>query len=238
MYLARAFLNPISRAVRSDLTDPTHLHRTVMRAFPDDSGPNAREQHGVLHRVDEDQRRGRLVLLVQSKTRPDFTRFPEGYFLDLADDLDLAASNALENPAVRDVGAERNRITVGDSFSFRLQANTTKRISKVDKATGAFTKNGQRVPVRGDEERFKWLARHALAAGFDVHPANVRITEVRGVSHAPRGEPRETARTFAGACFEGHLTVTNLEPFINALANGIGPAKAFGFGLLSIQRAR
>src|SRR4051812_3534674 len=99
MYLARAFLNPVSPAVRSDLADVMSLHRTCMRAFPDNSGPSARKQHGVLYRIDEDARRGRVVLLMQSATRPDFSQLPAGYFLDLGDDFDVAG--LADNPAIR-----------------------------------------------------------------------------------------------------------------------------------------
>jgi CRISPR system Cascade subunit CasE len=230
MYLVRAFLNPVSRAVRADLADVMGLHRTLMRAFPDNAGPSSRKQHGVLYRVDEDVRRGRVVLLVQSATRPDFARLPAGYILDLGDDFDLGAGVS-ENPAVRMVNEERERIVVDDRFAFRLRANTTKKIPKLDSATKAPTKNGKRVPVRGDDGRLAWLARHAQKGGFA--PEDVRVTEVPTRSG---GGGREL--TFAGAIFEGRLRVTNADAFRAALAEGIGPAKAFGFGLLSIQRAR
>jgi CRISPR system Cascade subunit CasE len=230
MYLARAFLNPVSRAVRTDLADAAGLHRTLMRAFPDDAGPTARQTHGVLHRVDEDARRGRFVLLVQSATRPDFARLPADYFLDLRDDFDLAASATAENPAVREIDEERAHIRPGDRFVFRLRANTTRKITKLDKATGAPTKNGMRVPVRGDDERLAWLARHAVKGGFRTE--EVRVIEVP--SRAGRGRDL----TFAGAAFEGELGVTDAGDFRAALAQGIGPGKAFGFGLLSIQRPR
>ena len=49
---------------------------------------------------------------------------------------------------------------------------------------------------------------------------------------------RERKLTLAGASFEGNLAVTDADAFRAALAAGIGPGKAFGFGLLSIQRAR
>jgi CRISPR system Cascade subunit CasE len=230
MYLARAFLNPVSPAVRADLADLASLHRTVMRAFPDDAGLSAREAHGVLHRVDEDARRGRFALLVQSATRPDLARLPAGYFLDLRDDLDLAGSGSHENPAVREVDKERERIRSGDLFAFRLRANTTRKITKLDEATGLPTKNGRRVPVRGDDGRLAWLARHAAKAGFQV--GDVRVLELPVRSSRGRG------LTLAGASFEGNLRVTDADAFRAALADGIGPGKAFGFGLLSIQRAR
>ena len=40
---------------------------------------------------------------------------------------------------------------------------------------------------------------------------------------------------FRAALLEGTLTVQNTQRFQYALENGIGPAKAFGFGLLSIS---
>lgn len=230
MFLARAFLNPASRAVRDDLVDAASLHRTVMRAFPNNTGGQAREAHGVLHRADEDARAGRFVLLVQSATRPDFSGMPDGYFLDLREGLDLAASSAAQNPAVRAIDEERQRICAGDRFLFRLRANTTRKITKLDSATGQPTKNGCRVPVRDDDARHAWLGRHAQGAGFEL--GDVRITAL------PASLSRGRAVTFAGATFEGSLSVTHADAFREALARGIGPAKAFGFGLLSIQRAR
>lgn len=128
MYLSRAFLNPVSRAVRTDLADVASLHRTVMSMFPDGASKSARKEHGVLHRLDDDARNGRLVLLVQSVAQPDFTPLAAGYLLDLGSDLDLGGAGAFENPAVRAVGEERERIRVGDRFGFRLLANTTRKI--------------------------------------------------------------------------------------------------------------
>jgi CRISPR system Cascade subunit CasE len=229
MYLARAFLNPVSRAVRADLADVMGLHRTLMRAFPDNAGPSPRKQHGVLHRVDEDAQRGRVVLLVQSATRPDFAQLPAGYILDLGDDFDLGAG-VPDNPAVRAVDEERQRIVGDDRFAFRLRANTTKRILTKSGPDGK-RRNGKRVPVRGDEGRLAWLARHAQEAGFALE--DVRVIEVPARSGGGRRD-----LTFAGTTFEGRLRVTNADAFRTALAEGIGPAKAFGFGLLSIQRAR
>ena len=43
--------------------------------------------------------------------------------------------------------------------------------------------------------------------------------------------------TFASVLFEGVLEVTDAERFRQALEQGIGSAKAYGFGLLSIAPA-
>jgi CRISPR system Cascade subunit CasE len=227
VYLARGVLNPASRDVQRDLSDAAQLHRTIMKVFPDQVGANPRNALGVLHRIDEDPRRGEIVLFVQSAEEPNFARLPSGYFASAADDLDLALSGDSENPRVRSVAREREGIALGDRFVFRLRANTTKKILTKSLPDGT-KQNGKRVPVRGDEERLNWLARRAAQAGFHVERA--RVSEVEPIG----GRAKERRLTFAGALFEGVLAVTDAGAFRVALAEGIGPGKAFGFGLLSL----
>ncbi len=230
MFLMRAFLNPDSTAVRADLTNPERLHKTVMRAFADLEGPLARQENAILHRLDHDQG-GRLVLLVQSALRPDLSRWPTGYVADVRADIDFAFSHP-ENPAVRDVSKERAGINAGRRFLFRLKANTTKRLSA--KSPGVIAGQvGKRVPVRGDDARRQWLSRHAAVSGFDLDLGSVRITELPAAGGS--GGKRVTV---AGAVFDGVLVVSDQEKFRLALQQGIGPAKAYGFGLLSIAAAR
>jgi CRISPR system Cascade subunit CasE len=229
MYLARGVLNPASRDVQRDLSDAAHLHRTILKSFPNHVGGTPRKTLGVLYRVDENRRSAELVLFVQSASRPDFTHLPPGYFASSADDLDLALQGD-GNPRIRSLGQERAALTVGDRLVFRLQANATRKILTKSLADGT-KQNGKRVPVRDDEARLDWLRRHAETAGFAV--AEVRVSEV-----AKRTGMRGAARlTLAGALFEGVLVVRDADLFRKALESGIGPAKAYGYGLLSIHRA-
>jgi CRISPR system Cascade subunit CasE len=231
MYLTRAFLDPASRTVRADLRNPESLHKTVMRAFPDDAGASPRRDHAVLHRLDE-ERGERLVLLIQSRTKPVPARWPSGYVLDVGSDLDLAFSSVGDNPAIRSIDAERASFCAGRRFSFRLRANTTRKIDTKSRPDGV-RRHGRRVPVRGDEERMRWFARRAEAAGFTFDAGEVRVLEV-----AARGGAGAKKVTLAGALFEGVLVVRDVDLFLDALENGIGPAKAYGFGLLSIATVR
>jgi CRISPR system Cascade subunit CasE len=77
---------------------------------------------------------------------------------------------------------------------------------------------------------------------------DIRITP-EGFRRGWRDEPCDSHRTAIrsgnaelhqmdhdAVLFEGTLTVTNGEAFIGSLANGIGSAKGFGFGLLSLKR--
>jgi hypothetical protein len=126
-----------------------------MRAFPDDAGPSPRGTHAILHRLDQD-RGDRLVLLVQSRTKPMIDRWPAGYVLDMGGDLDLAFLNVGENPAVRSLEAQKAALSPGRRFAFRLRANTTK---KVDTKTGP---DGVRLGFR----RLRGQLRRLVDAAF------------------------------------------------------------------------
>jgi len=224
MYLTRMFLDHTSRNVRFDAANPDGLHKTVMRLFPDHVGIEPRKTLGILHRLDESAD-GRLVLHVQSRSRPEFAKLLQGYLLDLRRDPDLLHSGVDENPAVRDVSTERGAIRPGDRFLFRLKANTTRKIGTKSAPDGQRV-NGRRVPVRGEGERIDWLSRHAASGGFEV--SGVRVRELAAQGRSAR---------FAGALFDGLLEVKEPAQFCAQVEAGVGPAKAFGFGLLSLRRA-
>lgn len=227
MFLTRAFLDPSSRAVRADLRSPEGLHKTIMRAFPDDAGPNARKTHGVLHRLDETGEK-RLMLLVQSRTRPEVGRWPDGYLMA---DAELTFTGA-ENPEVKSLAPLVASFTSGARYRFRLRANTTRKIDTKSAPDGS-RRNGRRVPLRGDDARVAWVVRKGAASGFIVDPAFVRVREV-----APAGGRGGKGVVVAGALFDGVLRVDDAARFREAFADGIGPAKAYGFGLLSLAPVR
>jgi CRISPR system Cascade subunit CasE len=226
---ARFLTRGIGEGLTVALPTMATSNKTVMRAFPDNAGPSPRGAHGILYRLDE-ERGDRLVLLVQSRTKPMTERWPAGYVLDVGGDLDPLSSVG-ENPAVRSVEADSAALRAGRRLAFRLRANTTR---KVDTKSGpdGVRRHGRRVPVRGDDERLRWLSRRAEAAGFTIEDGQIRITEI-----ATSGGRGGKSVTFGGALFEGILVVRDADLFPKALASGIGPAKAYGFGLLSIVKA-
>jgi CRISPR system Cascade subunit CasE len=232
-YLSRLILDPRSRGVRRDLADCQNLHRTVLSAYPQVEG-DARERFGVLYRLEPPARdTGRVVLLVQSHESPDWTKLPSSYLVDMGEDT--------SNPATKSLDAAYGALEPGMALRFRLRANPTKKID-TKSGPGGERRNGRRVALRGDEARLAWLARKAANHGF-------RVVSVRGRPDVPaaiagadqreigwqRGQDGKVARlTFDAVVFDGSLVVTDAERFRSALEEGIGPAKAYGFGLLSI----
>jgi CRISPR system Cascade subunit CasE len=246
LYLSRLILNPRSRAVRWDIGNCHELHRTILRALPqvEENGAKARERFGVLHRLEIDQRRPKLTLLVQSFLKPDWSRLPSDYLL-LTDE---------ENPACKPVHETYSRLGAGQCLTFRVRANPTRRVS--GKNTQEAQWHGKRVEIRDEGQQIAWLQRKGQEAGFKL--ASVRINPtVPNVNLAPQGKlfgyRRNSEETSAGPAyevsgssrrmsfgsvlFEGELIVIEVKAFREALVKGIGSGKAYGFGLLSIARS-
>jgi len=220
VYLSLLRLDLGSADVRRDLRDPYDLHRTIMRAFPSivDPEQEPRSFWGVLYRLEHDRRAAHSTLYVQSRVMPDWS------FIDKAS----LVQDSVPNPATKSVTEAFNRLTHGRVLRFRLRANPTKKIdTKSDEAGNR--RNGRRVPLLKVEEQVDWLARKSAQHGFDLHHVNIASS---GASERIRS--RKVGGTFQGVLYEGQLVVRDPDVFREALANGIGPGKAFGFGLLSI----
>lgn len=171
---------------------------------------------GFLFRVDP-QPRGRAVILVQSAIRPDWK-----YAFKNAQHL-LAAG-----PQVRDWAPA---FEARDALRFRLRANTVRRMK-----SDTPNKDGPRVPVPATYERLReWLAHRAERAGFEL--INLSTT-APGYVYANRERQREAGVRLRSVLYEGVLRVTDADAFRGSIESGIGPAKAFGFGLLSIAPLR
>jgi CRISPR system Cascade subunit CasE len=214
VYLSRLILNPRNRRVQKEIADPYQMHRSLMRAFPDDLQPGAER---VLFRLESHPRTGGLTLLVQSLTLPDWSWLGEpgarGYLLPVDE----------PNPAVKSFGI---RLAPGQVLAFRLRANpTVKR-----------TVDGQkkRLGLYREEEQMKWLARKAGQSGFRLLSARTsRQGAVGGRIH--RDDTTHQLRLLS-VQFDGLLRVTEPDRLREAVRRGIGSGKAVGFGLLSLAR--
>jgi len=245
VYLLRLILDPRNREVQRDLSNCQNLHRTLMSAFPQAGSEAARQEFGLLYRVEPFQKDGRWLVrvLVQSQLDsqqpPDWTRLPSGY---LADEND--------NPACKAVTEKYATLQNDMRLRFRLRANPTRKIVAFDKQ-GAKKKNGQRVDIRGEGNQIDWLVRKSEAHGFRllsvcinedvpnvcVAPENKITGWRKDRNSSPLQAPNENEPpklTFGSVLFEGVLEIIDVEQFQKMLKTGIGSGKAYGFGLLSI----
>lgn len=211
MYLSKLTLNPHNRQVQRELANPYQLHRTLMSGFPESLPDDER----VLHRLDIDPRSGELILLVQSIHQADWSRL-----LEAGQGRYLLQSPQGPKPF-------HPELVVGATLRFRLKANPT-----VKTRSNQDSNRKTRVPLKHEEKQLAWLERKGESHGFRV----VRV-QTSGWDHLQdwirRNGNTHKLRLFT-VQFDGILQVTDSDRFSEVLASGIGPAKAFGCGLLSI----
>jgi CRISPR system Cascade subunit CasE len=225
MILSRLTLNLRSHAAIRDLSDCQQLHRTILNTFPS-AGAAPRREFALLFRV-ECPPTGNPYVIIQSSKVPDFSHLPSGY--------------VAKPPEVKDVSEPYASVRSGMRLRFRLRANPTRKID-TKSGPGGERRNGRRVDLRSDEERLGWLARKAICAGFVIVSVkcSADVLQVRLVPQGRSigfrmdvgGDSRKL--TFGAVLFEGVLEVTDPARFSGAIGDGIGSAKAYGFGLLSV----
>lgn len=228
MYLSRLKLNPRSRELRRILSDCHRLHQAVMGAFPDH--PEGRHGLGVLFRLEA--RAGQPQLLVQSREEPDWGHLDEGWLA-----VDWLPGET--NPQTRAITSALEGIQTGQTLRFRLDANPTRRLRRDDESGRA----GQRVGLHTDASCLDWLARRGVAAGFELArvPSEPEVPAVQVQPLGDRigwkqGGGKKRRLTHHAVRFDGRLRVTDASLLREAITQGIGPAKAYGFGLLSLAR--
>jgi len=173
-------------------------------------------------------------MLVQSRNAPEWTNLPSGYLIDTRGEP--------QNPSTKNVDILFDRLLGGMTVGFRLRANPTRKIMTKSGPNGE-RRNGKRVELRGDAQLFAWLVRKGEQHGFLLpdYDGTGGMSSVR-IKYEPKlkgkrgagGDPLRTL-TVATELFEGVLQITDIYRFKSALEDGIGPAKAYGCGLLSIR---
>ena len=223
-------------------------------AEADDGGAGgARAAVGLLFRPEVDRRTGMVRVLAQSAgVVPDWRALPTGYVTPAPGCPDGWATRLLPTAVwCPEVGMHRR---------FRLRANVTAKVQKhrvplrTDGAQLAWlrshaTAGGFRVTLPPPTD--------AVPSG---HPEAPRLRDLEGVvpvaglppvrldrddkvqgwrpsATDAANRPARSRLTFEGLTFEGILEVTDPERFAATVRAGIGPAKAYGYGLLSLAPA-
>ena len=164
MHVTKLILNPGSYQVQKEISNPYQLHRTIMRAFPDNLKDNNMEER-ILFRLSTEKNTHLPIVLVQSFSPPDWN------FLKNEQDY------VLKEPQVKHF--KYPQFMKGNTYWFRLFCNPTKR------------SNGKRVGMYKDEEKFEWLKRKTESAGFIVmHASITRKEEI--TARVKKGTPKMT----------------------------------------------
>ncbi len=218
MYLTRMYLNPRRRGTQKFLASPHALHAAVESTIPpSDLAPRGR----MLWRVDG-QGSDRVTLYVVSAERPDCTCIAE-----------QAGWPTQETWATRSYLPVLDSLEAGEAWRFRLTGNPVHAVRLVE---GAPTKRVGHVTA---PQQIGWLLQQGQNHGFEIpvgadgDPTVVvsnRLVRNFGRIHA--GSRSQV--TLSTATFDGILTVVDPVAFRSALMNGIGRAKGYGCGLLTV----
>lgn len=208
MHFSRLTLNPRSRAVRRDTSNPYFMHQTLARVLNGDGL--------TLWRLED------TILLVQSQERPDWGQLEPGYLARTSESksVDLTRLTAIKRP-----------------LRFRLRANPNKaeaqpRDQRSVRKSGT-TQSGKRVGLYELDDQIAWLTVRAESNGFELMDFTVSNSDRWTFRKDPAGVPI----TLAVAEFDGHLRIRDPERFQTTLENGLGRGKALGLGLLSVAPA-
>lgn len=219
MYLTRFRLNPARRGARKLLASPHAMHAAVRAAFadPDD---HQRSDTRTLWRVDPTSV-GSVQLLLVSPGRPDLTHMVE-----------QAGWPTTDTCTVREYDGLLDSLRAGQQWIFRLTANPTRSGRKTPDA-----KETQRFGCAREQEQLRWLLNRTSQHGFVIVAQQDGIPKL-AIRHRQtitfrRGPGTVTLTT---ATYNGALEISDAEAFRHALTGGIGPAKAYGCGLLTLAR--
>src|SRR3990172_2452879 len=196
-----------SRTAMLWLSNPYRVHQRLMMACTDDPR--------LLFRIEADEQKSQV--LVQTHHAPAWER--------AFDEFDVL----LREPEHKAF----NPVLVKDGlYRFRLLANPT--------AKKTFEKDGgekhkSRLGIFKEADQIEWLKRELSESGAELMHWRVNP---RGMvySHKNPQKDKQTQVHYA-VLFEGILKVNHSEQVLQSLQTGIGPAKGYGFGLLSLARA-
>ncbi len=216
MFYSLLTLNLRSHQVQSEIASPYEMHKTLLKAFPAGKfgiGRADPEAAGVLFRLDSQDEEA-LTVLVQSRAAPDWSVLNPGYLL-----------------AAPQVKQRELSLQAGQHLSFRLRANPTVKKDRPGK------EQGRRVGIYDEEGQLAWLARKGEQHGFRVLQAQIsRDGKIKDDDAIHRGTVTHKLELLS-VQFDGILQVTDPEKLVAAVETGIGSAKGFGFGLLSLAPA-
>jgi CRISPR system Cascade subunit CasE len=194
---------------------PYEWHRTLWQLFPD--------QPPELRSRADDPRSGFLFRMHRLETGRDAN------VMLLSPIPPTRAATGVEVLRTRGYSPTLKR---GDTLHFLLTANPIKTIADEDGRINAKgTPKKCRVPLLREEDLRAWLSRK-LDGAVSLGQLEVR-TEAPLYFRKAGGAPGK----IAPATFEGRLRVDAPDRFLQTLYHGIGPAKAFGCGLLLVRRA-
>lgn len=223
MFISRIPLNAARYDAQQLIGSPYKLHSAVEHSFPPVVA-RANESGRILWRLDMNAHDSHSVwLYVVSPQQPDFTHIVEQAGWPLYGEWESKEYSILLNKLAR-----------GQRWRFRLRANPVRKAAK-DK--GLRPHEGITGKIQGHvtvAQQTQWLIDRAEKHGFHVLESVSGPQIVISQRQKQRFMRKGATVSLSTAVFDGVLEITDVEAFRKTLCFGVGRAKGFGCGLLTI----
>jgi CRISPR system Cascade subunit CasE len=225
MYLSRVEINPRRRDTIRALSSPQIMHAAIQASFP--SGNSSKFRN--IWRIDKLP--DALYIILQSHGKPDFTHIIEQFGWPASEQT----SETVEYDRFL------SHLQNGQEWRFRLRANpvySNAGLIRVNEFDGEDVRTrGKIVAHTTVSMQRQWLLKKSMKSGFEIvstddgsHIFDVTQSEINKFSRQGK------VVTIATAVFDGILEITDAKLFADTIKNGIGRAKAYGCGLLTLAR--
>lgn len=228
MYLSRVPLGLTNLDAIAFVSSPYKVHAAVEQAFAPDAVRESKRGR-ILWRLDEaPDNKQEAWLYVASPDKPDFTQ--------ICDQVASAASPAW---VTKDYRTVLDRVSEGQLWQFRLKANPVRKVL-VDK--GRRERAGVIGTLQGhvtEAQQRAWLVNRAEAHGFRIAQTEEGFERL-SVSHRRREQFKRQGNvvTLSTVQYDGVLEVTNADALRHTLGFGMGRARGFGCGLMTVAPIR
>lgn len=210
MYLSKLSLDPKHAQVQSEVANRYELHRTLTAQFPG----KKRKDIGLLYRIElPDQYCFQpITLLIQTQIEPDWRNIYDRGMLFKPPQVKVFTTN----------------FSKSEKFYFRLLGNPTARRKQHDGSR-------KRVGLYDREDQQDWILRKAQYGGFKV--LSLQLADLGLIESSKKKNNQTFQIKHLAVKYEGLLQIIDPEDFKKTFVKGIGSAKAFGFGLLSLAKS-
>jgi CRISPR system Cascade subunit CasE len=223
MFISRIPLNAARYDAQQLIASPYKLHAAVEHSFPP-TAVRADKSGRILWRLDMNAHDPHSVwLYVVSPQKPDFTHIVEQTGWPLYGEWES-----------KDYSILLNRLAKGQQWRFRLRANP---VRKATRDYGLKPREGIVGKIQGYvtvPQQTQWLVDRAEEHGFQILESDSIPQVVISQRQKQRFMRKDATVSLSTALFDGALEVTDAEAFRKTLCFGMGRAKGFGCGLLTI----
>ncbi|ERF58411.1 type I-E CRISPR-associated protein Cas6/Cse3/CasE [Cutibacterium avidum] len=212
MFLTQFDINVARRDAMRLLASPERLHAAVLSAFP--PGQSTSDDTRTLWRLDRGPAKHDARLMIVSPLQPDLTTLNE----QAGWSTGVPGRSADYDPFLRG-------LQPGSTWQFRCTVNPT---TAIRTASGS---RGKRVAEVTAEQQLAWFIGRAERHGFAVPVKDqARVTRREVLRFRRQG----STVTLAVAQVDGVIQIQDADAAREALVHGIGPAKGYGCGLMTL----